>query len=63
MPKFRIDRDVEKVNGTQTFEVEAATLSEACEKLKSGGGEIVDHEIEVTSLSRVRDIEVYKCEE
>ncbi len=63
MPKYRIDRDVEKVNGIQTFEVEAETLSEACEKLKHGCGEIVDHEVEVTSLSRFRDSEVYKSEE
>ncbi len=63
MPKFRIDRDVEQVNGIQVFEVEAGTLSEAIEKLKGGDAVIVDSEIEVTSLSSFRDSEVYESED
>ena len=62
MAKFRVDRDVEKVSGNQTFEVEAETLSEAYEKLKHGG-EIVDHEINVDHISPLIKSEIYKLEE
>ena len=58
--KFRINRDVEQASGVQVFEVEADSTNEAYQKFKVGEGDIVDHEVEVTHLSRLRENEIYE---
>lgn len=45
--KYRVDKIVIDASGTQTFEVKANTLAEACRKFKGGNGELVGESVEV----------------
>lgn len=49
--KYRIQRDITGAEGWQVFEVEAPSRDEAIELLRCGHGEIVEDEVEVTSLA------------
>ncbi len=48
--KWLITVRVEKAEGWQQFTVEAANEKEAARKFKSGEGEFVDQEVEVTKI-------------
>ncbi len=45
--KYRVDKIVLWAEGTQTYEVEADTLKEACRKFKDGNGELVNENVEL----------------
>lgn len=63
MAKYRVDLDVVDAGGQQTIEVEAESLEEAFKKLQNGDGDIVEHEVEVTSLSEYCLLDVYASED
>jgi hypothetical protein len=51
MLKFRCQRQIEHAEGDQEFEVEADDLDHAIELFKSGDGELVETNCEITALS------------
>ena len=51
MPKFRCEREIIAASGSQEFEVEAVDIDEARELFKSGKGEMVESDCEVTDLA------------
>lgn len=61
--KFRVERAVESADGTQTFEVEADTEAEALVKFRDDQGEIVEWDVEVTSLSPASAVSIHEIYE
>lgn len=49
--KFRCQRNIDKAEGTQDFEVEAESEDEAREMFQAGKGELVETDCEVIDLS------------
>lgn len=50
MKKYQIIVPITEAVGNQTYEVEASSPEEALEKIKKGGGQFVEEEIEVQGL-------------
>lgn len=49
--KYRVERNVEAADGTQTLEVEADTADDALDKFRRRQGDIVESDVEVTHIS------------
>lgn len=50
--KYRITREIEQSNGTQTWIVEANSKEEAIKNYNAGEGEFEAEEVEVTELGK-----------
>ncbi len=62
MTKYFINVDVINVNGTQTWEINASSPEEACEKLKRGEGDIIAEELDVmdTDINQAKPEDFYE---
>lgn len=63
MPIYRVDRQVDLAEGSQTFEVHANSKEDALKKLKRGEGDMILDETEVITLGDYDLSDVYEVED
>lgn len=51
--KYNINIEVTTANGYQVVQVEANSKEDALKKFNDGGGDIIEHEVEVESICEV----------